>query len=385
MIQITTRIGKSKIVVKESFDLGEIREALEYKLYVPDNRVKSKIIDELLLYLKAKLSDTEYKIKPIIGYKDGKISGIVICQIDTHYTSYSRKCGTFGWLSVDSFDTCEKMMRVCESFIKENNIRKIRGPINFPKSLGGIGIQHIGFQEQMLYGVAFNDLHSKYLDQLQSLGYKKESEYTCVYVAQKTWNKGKKIDKDIIFRYFPLNELYNFIDDIGNLADNSLYQILPDSSGINRIHEFFDAFSKIPKDFYRIKADVNPKDFSEIPQFRDAWQTCDLEKTEPFAPMAFDKNTGELVGVLLGLPDLYEAWAGNPITRCNVDTAMVKKGYFGKGIFSALNNIGQLTCNLHGVNYFEGTTIWSNNSRAINTIFPHCRPLRKHNVMQKRI
>ena len=64
---------------------------------------------------------------------------------------------------------------------------------------------------------------------------------------------------------------------------------------------------------------------------------------------------------------------------------MVKKGYFGKGIFSALNNIGQLTCNLHGVDYFEGTAIWSNNSRAIDTIFPHCSPLRKHNVVQKRI
>ena len=101
--------------------------------------------------------------------------------------------------------------------------------------------------------------------------------------------------------------------------------------------------------------------------------------------MAFNKTTGELVGILLGLPDLYEAWTGKPITRCNVDTAMVKKGYFGKGIFSALNNIGQLTCNLFGVDYFEGTGIWSNNSRAIDTIFPHCEPIRKHYVLQKRM
>jgi hypothetical protein len=101
--------------------------------------------------------------------------------------------------------------------------------------------------------------------------------------------------------------------------------------------------------------------------------------------MAFDRNTGELVGILLGLPDLYEKWGGNPITRANVDTAMVKKGYYGRGIFSALNNLGQLTCNLYGVHYFEGTTIWSNNSRAIETIFPHCTPTRKHYMVQKRI
>ncbi len=385
MVQVTDKINDGKTKVKVSFDFGEIREALECKLYVPNPRVKSKVIDELVLYLKNSLSNPEYKIKPIIGYQNGKISGFVICSINPHYTSYSRKCGTFGWISADSFEICKIMMRECEQFIKENKIRKIRGPINFPKSLGGIGIQGMGLQEQMLYGVAFTDPRSRILEYLQALGYKKESEYTCVYVAQKTWNKGKEIDKDIVLRYFPLKELFNFIDDIGNLADNSLYEILPDSSGINRIHEFFDAFRKIPDSFNKIPSDFEPAHYSDIPQIIEAWENCDLEKTEPFAPMAFDKKTGELVGIVLGLPDLFEVWAGNPITRANVDTAMVKKGYYGKGIFSALNNIGQLTCNLHGVNYFEGTTIWSNNSRAIDTIFPHCKPIRKHLVVQKRL
>jgi hypothetical protein len=101
--------------------------------------------------------------------------------------------------------------------------------------------------------------------------------------------------------------------------------------------------------------------------------------------MAFDKFTGELVGIILCLPDLYQTWRGEPITRVNVDTAMVKKGYYGRGIFSALNNIGQLTCIMRGLTYFEGTSIWSNNTRAIDTIFPHCRPIRKHLVMQKRL
>jgi len=385
MVQIIEKVEIKKTEVKETFDFGEIREALEYELYVPNIRVKNKVIEELLLYLKEKLSEPEYKIKPLISYTDGKISGIVICQINPHYKSYARKCGTFGWLNADSFDICKKLMRACEIFIKKNKLRKIRGPINFPKSLGGIGIQFMGFQEQMLYGVAFSNPESRILSYLESLGYQKESEYTCVYVAQKIWNKGRRIDKDIIFRYFPLKELYDFIDDIKNLANNSLYEILPDSSGIRRIYEFFDAFSKIPKSFYKIKTEFKPGAYSDIPQFIDAWQTCDPEKTEPFAPMAFDKNTGELVGILLGLPDLYEAWAGKKITRCNVDTAMVKKGYFGKGIFSALNNIGQLKCNLHGVTYFEGSTIWSNNSRAIDTIFPHCKPIRKHYIVQKRI
>ncbi|MFX1417646.1 MAG: hypothetical protein ACFE9N_01870 [Promethearchaeota archaeon] len=384
MVQALGKLDvRSRIV--ESIDLAEIREALEAILYVPNEIVKPYVIAELLSYLEKKLSNPEFKICVFIAYRAEKIEGFVICQIDPYYTSYSRKCGTFGWLHADSLEICKELIKRCEKFIKKCNVRKIRGNINFPKNLGGIGFQFVGFNEPMLYGVAFSDPNSKIIEYLNSLAYQKESEYSCMYVAQKMWDKGKKIDKNIEFRYMAIKKLYDYVDEIRNLASNSFHEILPDASGRNRIYEFFEAFQKIPKSFYKINNHINFKNHSNIKQFRDTWETHNLEKIEPFAPMAFDRISGELVGILLGLPDLFEAWVGNPITRCNVDTAMVKKGYFGKGIFSALNNIGQLTCNLFGVNYFEGTGIWSNNSRAIDTIFPHCEPIRKHIVLQKRI
>lgn len=387
MVQIVEKlidIGKPiKIVI--TTNLKEIKKALEDILYVPNEVVKSYVISELLFYLEKKFLDEDYKIQVCIGYRGRDVEGFVIAQIDPYYTSYSRKCGTFGWLHANSLEVCKELIKRCEKFVKVNKVRKIRGNINFPKNLGGIGIQFMGFNEQMLYGVSYNDPNSRILEYLDSLGYQRESEYSCVYVAQKTWDKGKKIDKNIEFRYVTMKELYDYVDDIRNLASNSFHEILPDASGRNRVFEFFEVFERIPKSFYKIKEDFNPKTYSDVPQFVETWETYDLENTEPFAPMAFNKTTGELVGILLGLPDLFEAWTGNPITRCNVDTAMVKKGYFGKGIFSSLNNIGQLTANLHGVNYYEGTAIWSNNSRAIDTIFPHCEPLRKHYMTQKRI
>ncbi|MFX1501453.1 MAG: hypothetical protein ACFFDH_10875 [Promethearchaeota archaeon] len=385
MVQVIEKLEIEKIKVKETQDLDEIKETLEHQLYVPDLHVRSKVISEILLYLATKFADPEYKIKAFIGYSNSEILGFVICQIDPYYTSYSRKCGTFGWLLAETSDVCKFLIRECEAFLKENRIRKIRGNINFPKNLGGVGIQFLGFNEQMLYGVSYNDPTSHILEYLDCLGYQKESEYSCVYVAQKIWSKGKKIDKDIEFRYVSMKELYEYADEIRNLANNSFHEILPDASGRNRIYEFFESFKKIPKSFYKIKPDFVPNVYSKISQYVEAWETCNLEKVEPFAPMAFEKSNGELVGILLGLPDLFEAWSEKPITRCNVDTAMVKKGYFGKGVFSALNNIGQLTCNLFGVDYFEGTGIWSNNSRAIDTIFPHCKPIRKHYVVQKRL
>jgi len=385
MVQVLEKRSLGEIVVNESIDIYEIRDAFELMLYVPDVRIKQKVVQTLLDYILSKSNNPDYKLRVFIAYQDYELQGFVIAQKDPYYTSYSRKCGTFGWLHAKNVKVCKKLLKKCEQFLKENKLRKIRGPINFPKSLGGIGLQSEGFEQQMLYGVAFSSPELNIFNFLEDLGYRKESEYTCLYVAQRSWNKGKKIDKDIEFRYTSLKELYDYADEIRDLAKNSFYEILADSSGRNRVYEFFEAFSNIPKSFYNISTDFDPDSYCDIPQFTEAWETCDLKKVEPYAPMAFDKTTNELVGILLGLPDLFEVWNGSPLTRANVDTAMVKKGYFGKGIFSALNNIGQFTGNLYGIDYFEGTGVWSNNSRAIDTIFPHCEPIRKHYVFQKRI
>jgi len=383
--KIEQRIETGLINVKETNKIDEIRKVLQTLLFVPDNNLKERVITELTKYLELKLTDPEYKLKVFVAYNNSQPCGFVVCQIDPFYTSYSRKCGTYGWLHADSFEICKKLMKECELFVKENKIRKLRGNINFPKNIGGIGIQFQGFDQQMLFGVAFTSHDSKILSYLDSLGYSRESEYTCVRVEQETWDKGKKIDDDIEFRYFTLKELYSMADDIRGLAKSSFFEILPDSSGRNRIYEFFDAFSQVPKSFTTLPENFEPKNYTNISQFLDAWETCNLEEIEVWAPLAFNKTTGELVGALLGLPDLFQIYGDSPLTRVNVDTAMVKKGYYGKGIFSALNNIGQLTARLFGIEYYEGTAIWSNNDRAVNTIFPHCQPIRKHYISQKRV
>ncbi|MFX0021536.1 MAG: hypothetical protein ACFE9S_04370 [Candidatus Hermodarchaeota archaeon] len=383
MMQTTQQI--KRLVVTEIYDLAEFREILESKLYVPDIHVRKIVILELLSYLEEKLKAPNYKIKIFAAYNEIEVCGFVICQIDPYYTSYSRKCGTFGWLHANNFETCRELIRACESFVRENRIRKIRGCISFPKNLGGLGIQFMGFNQQIIYGVGYTKPGAKLIEYLTRLGYKNDSEYTCVRVTQQSWNKGKKVDKSIRLGFPTLEELYDYTDAIRELANNSFYQIMPDGSGRNRVLDFFEAYSKLPQSFYKLKTDVVLTEYSTIPEYIKAWESCDLEQIQPYVPMAFDRYTDELVGIILCLPDLYEAWRGDPITRVNVDTAMVKKGYYGKGIFSALNNIGQLTCLMRGLSYYEGTSIWSNNTRAIDTIFPHSKPIRKHSVLQKRL
>lgn len=386
MVEISRLKNTNKVRINDTRDFEEIREVLEGLLYVPNDRMRDKVIEELLEYFKSKFLIPEYKIKVFIAYQGSEPRGFITCQVHPHYTSYGRKCGTFGWINVKGPQACEALTKECEKYIKENRIRKLRGPINFPKCLAGIGFQVSGFEEQMLYGVAFTDPASRTLEYLQDLGYVKESKYSCLKVTQRIWNKGKKIDDNIIFRYADLEGVVKRREDIFNLVRNSFHGILPDSSGMEeKFNEFVESFAQIPKSFYTIPQDFDPEIYSNIPQFIDTWKACDLERIVPLALMALDRNTGELVGILLGLPDLFQTWNGDPITRVNVDSAMVKRGYFGRGIFSALNNLGQLTANLYGIDYFEGTSIWSNNEKAIETIFPHCSPLRKHYVVQKRV
>jgi len=383
---MTQILQKEIIKIRDSIDFDEIYDALDTMLYVPDISVKPSIINTLLEYLKEKFDHQEYKIKVFIAYRDKEFKGFIICKVDPYYSSYGSKCGVFGWVLAEDFVICRELIKSCENFIKQNKIRKLRGPINFPKSLGGLGYQVMGLNEQMLYGVAFNNPYSQVLSYLEQLGYIKESQYSCMRVDKRIWDHGKHIDKDIMFRYFDLQGVIEKKDEILELGKNSFHEVLPDASGRDeRFRQFIDVFKQIPQQWRKISYEFNPETHSTVPQFIDAWQSCDLVKIEPFAPMAFDKTTGQLVGILLGLPDLYEAWKGDPITRCNVDTAMVKREYAGKGIFSALNNIGQLTANLFGITYFEGTSICSNNEKAVQTIFPHCSPLRKHYIVQKRI
>jgi len=363
---------------------------LDELLFLSDDRIKTKIIEEYCDYLKKNFDGNDYEIKVFIARLNDKPNGIATCHLNPNYTSYGRKCGSIGWFIVNNIETCSSLIKECEDFFIKRKINKIRCGVNFPKSLGGLGFQKKGFNEQLLYGVAFLSPKKKEIRFLQKMGYDIESEYTCLRVSSKTWEKGQKIDNNIKINYVPIKEAIGRAEEIHKLASESFQGLLPDTSG-GRFDEFIKAFKEMPPSKDLLDKNITLKDLTKNEVFLSAWETCDLEKITPLMPMAYDKKSGELVGVLLGLPDLFQHWSGNKITRVNVDTAIVRKDYKGKGIFSALNNIGQLTCSLYGMTYFEGTTVWTGNSRGINntdaiqSIMPHCVPIRTHVVLQKRL
>jgi len=385
-------ISLEKPIVKEltvasTRDISEIQFVLTELLYVPDERLKLVILLELTDYLMEKFSKPDYQISFFYSTQNGIVTGFVICQIDGEYKSYGMPCPTFGWLHSNNFISCKMLMKECEKFVKKNNFRKLRGPINYPKRIGGIGWQTEGFAAPMMSGVAYNDPGSNVLAYLKELGYKIDTKYSCVDAFVKMWAKGKELDEDVMIRFLPLDGIKALKDQILKLAQQSFYSILADAAGgQSRFDEMMETYYQASKKVHIVNPNFDPQTYADMPGFLETWKEADLENIVSTGIFAFDRRSGELVGILMAQPNLFQLWAGEPLTHMNVDTVIIKKEYAGKGIFSALHNIGKtLSSAVYGYNYFEGTTIWANNDRAIKSIFPHSSPLRTHYVVVKRI
>jgi hypothetical protein len=383
---IEKKENKQEPEVIDTWDVNQIREALTELLWVPDERLKPKIVAEIVKYFESKFSNPENKIKFFVTRQNKRTTGFVSCQIDDEYKSYGMNCPTFGWLRAHNLETCRALMSECEKFVRENKKKKLRGPINYPKFIGGIGFQTEGFETPAMSGLAFGDPESKVLEYLQELGYRKDSKYSCLEIFIKKWANGKDLDESIAVKFLPLDEIRDLKEQIMGLASQSLYAVLADApGGRTRFEEMMDGYAQACKALKLIN-DEFPQDYADVSGFREMWASCDFKKIVPMAIFGFDRNTNELVGLIMCQPNLFQLWNGETLTHLNIDTAMIKKEYAGKGIFSTLSNMGMfLTFSAYGFKYYEGTTVWANNDRAIKTIFPHGTPARTHYVVQKRI
>ncbi len=74
--------------------------------------------------------------------------------------------------------------------------------------------------------------------------------------------------------------------------------------------------------------------------------------------MVLERKTEKLVGMLICVLNYYKYWKNEYIFRVNVHTEMARKGYEVNGLFSSLNNFGQVTNRaMMRLTYYEGTYI----------------------------
>jgi hypothetical protein len=324
-LQVHDLLLKSN-TVQELEDNNVIQEVLSKLLYVPNLDLKPRIIRELDEYIQKELVEGNGNLKLFAVRTFNEWKGFVISQIEPEYRSYGRKCGTFGWLHAMDLDSCRCLMNACEAWMRENNIKKLRGPINYPKLIGGCGIQIEGFQAPLMNGVNFNYPGFRELGFLKALNYKMESTYACVEVTKQNWSKGNHLNKKYRLGYLNIKEHVERKDEILALASNSFQTVLPDSIGGNtRFKEMIRSYSlasNLPfydDIYFQIRRKYN------FPQYIEAWNACDFKKTVPWAPLAFDRNTNDIVGVIYALPNIYQLWSQNHFSHCNVDTVMIKK------------------------------------------------------------
>jgi hypothetical protein len=214
-------------------------------------------------------------------------------------------------------------------------------------------------------------------------------------VDVESWKQGNSLDKNLKLCCLTKEEILEKLDEIVDLTSDSFSSLLPDTSGggIENVKNLLELSTTVPKSHFRYQecSEIYSQ-YRHIPEFIEAWENADLENMVSTFPIVIERNTNKLIGMLIGVLDYYQLWKDEYISRVNVHTAMVRRGYNGKGVFSSLNNFGQATNRvMTGLNYYEGTAIWTKNSKginnedAVNSIFPHCTPIRKHVVLEKRV
>ena len=92
----------------------------------------------------------------------------------------------------------------------------------------------------------------------------------------------------------------------------------------------------------------------------------------------------KLVGYIIEIPNLFEHWAGQPITMGNTDSVILAKDYRGAAVFHAVYNHLAQEMHARGIIHREGTMIWSKNLPAMTSFSKIGFEYRRYAVMQKR-
>jgi len=292
----------------------------------------------------------------------GVCCGRIAVEIHPGYLSRGRPCITFGWLDGNDSQVVKELLNFAVEWAIAKRINEggkvrhstlLRGPISFPKGLGGVGCEVEGFDRPRMYGVSTN--RRALCAWIASAGFTPDASYADVEdLNQSIWKSGEDdLSRAFQLVYFSMTEWEARKEELVSLIDAAFANFLPDTIG-GRFTEAITTLSAHP----------NGKLF---------W------------PAALDKD-GRLAGLIACFPNLWELWEQKPLTSLNVDTTIIHPEYRRHGIFSLLHNKGIFNVKKYcNIRKFEATGIWFANKNAVEAFFPHCPIVRRHTVFQKRV
>jgi GNAT superfamily N-acetyltransferase len=293
---------------------------------------------------------------------EGDLMGRGMVEIHPGYVSRGFPCATFGWLDGHSPEVIRQLLDAAtewasrQQVVRNGRLRRnalLRGPISFPKEIGGVGCQVDGFDQPRMFVISTN--RPQLAEWVAQAGFTPDAYYACADVSQTPeWDKATAGEADFNLVTLTEAEWREREEEAMALCGAAFGTFLPDTAAEGRFRQSLDATSLLGDPIY-------------------SW------------PAALDRN-GNLVGFIACLPNLYEMWGGKPVTSVNVDTVVIAPSQRGKGLFSALHDKGYVDQHGHrGIEVFEGTAIWEANENAVKSIFPHGTITRRHVVFQKRL
>ncbi len=119
-----------------------------------------------------------------VAYKDNQPVGRVTAHMDEMYNDYYKtRQGFFGFYeSIEDSEVANKLMTVCENWIKTKGVNSVMGPFNFSTN-HEVGFLIKGFERPPALMMPYTKPY--YPDQLYKLGYKKEKELLAFWLDKK--------------------------------------------------------------------------------------------------------------------------------------------------------------------------------------------------------
>ncbi len=352
--------GRVNILVQSQNICVSIHEVKPAEFPNLCKEVHAVVKPELMAYLQEIVKDNRGAIFAACD-QSGECTGRIEVEVHPGYQTRGKPCVLFGWLDGNSQVVVQALLDHVSQWSSRmephsgdfsHRINLLRGPISMPKDFGGIGCQTDGFHLPRMHSISTN--RPELAEWIERAGFKRDAEYACIDMSNAPRWESAQLPPGFSIVYWTQDEWRAHELEVVGAFRTAFVGMFPDSSGPSRFHELIDTMSFHPNGKYLNPIVVGPK--------------------------------GEIAGMIICSPNLYEKWDGHPVTGVNVDTVFISPEHQKMGLYSSLNNVGRFNgLKYMNITYVEGTGIWLANENAVKAFFPHGQICRRHVVFQKRL
>jgi GNAT superfamily N-acetyltransferase len=284
-------------------------------------------------------------------FQNNKPLGSIYCELKPKHMSKGKQIPIFGWLHADNREIATELLNHVENFAREHGHKEIRGPLNMPKMFGW-GAQVEYFDCPMYWETPHNK--PEIPKWIESCGYEPDTEYITLGLTHLKEVENPYPELEIIS--YPIEDIFankEMMGKLQQLIERNFSGFLPDIS-------------------------TNKERFGTTGEL--------LMRTghgQDFYILAIEKETKDLVGFILEVPNIFEQWAGGKIKNTVADTVIVDEKYRGADFFFFLFNTIYKRLSRRGINGIVSGLIWSKNIPAVKTFSKIGRQIQRTVVFQK--